>query len=198
MAGAEGRGLRGGGLGLLVLGLAVDDARHRFAGILPDPLPDAHHVAAGGVHQHAALGLEFLSRLNLRAERRNDHHVVRLELVHLGRAGLGRDGYNAHVANLVVDLGVVDDLAEQIDGAGRRKHAARGVGQIDGALDAVAEAEFLGQLDRQAPGSGEHAAVDANPGDQFAPIMRDDLGLYGLHDIRSSEIDFLWRRGRVG
>jgi hypothetical protein len=28
--------------------------------------------------------------------------------------------------------------------------------------------------------------------------MGDDLGLNGLHDIRPSEVDFLWRRRRVG
>ena len=58
MAGAVGPSLGGGGFRFLVLCLAVNDARHVFLGILTHAFPDAHHVAAGGIHQLAAFFLE--------------------------------------------------------------------------------------------------------------------------------------------
>ena len=198
MTGAEGGGLGSRGLGLLMLGFAVDDAGHRFTRILPDPFPDAHHITARGVDQQAALGFEFLPGLNLGSKRRNDHHIVRFQLIHLGRTRLGGNRHDSHVADLVVDLRVVDDLAKQVNGARWREDAARGVSQVDRAFNAVTKAEFLGQLHREPSGSGQDAAIDANARDQLAPVMGDDLGLNGLHNVRSSEVDFLWRRGRVG
>ena len=45
-----------------------------------------------------------------------------------------------------VDVGVVDDLAGQ-EHAAIGKLAARLVGVVDGAIDAVAKAEFLGELE---------------------------------------------------
>ena len=59
---------------------------------------------------------------------------------------------DAHRAQLLVDVRVVDDFAGQI-------HAAIGealprlVGVVDGAIDAVAEAEFAREMDGQPPGS---------------------------------------------
>ncbi len=50
------------------------------------------------------------------------------------------------VAHALVDVGVVDDLAGQKHPA-IGKLAARLVGVIDGAIDAVAKAEFLGELE---------------------------------------------------
>ena len=45
-----------------------------------------------------------------------------------------------------VDVGVVDDLARQ-EHAAIGKLAARLVGVVDGAIDAVAKAEFPGELE---------------------------------------------------
>ena len=80
MAAAVSRGLRTGGLGFLVLGLAVDDAGDAVLGILAHAFPNAHHVAAGGVHELAALGFELLAGADFGAERGNDHHVVLLAI----------------------------------------------------------------------------------------------------------------------
>ena len=78
-----------------------------------------------------------------------------------------------------------------------RKIFSRGVGQINGALDAVAKAEFLGELDGQVAG-GKHVAVGADALDQFAAVMRQHLGLHGLHDVGAAEVDFLRSCGRLG
>jgi tetratricopeptide (TPR) repeat protein len=72
-------------------------------------------------------------------------------------------------------------------GVRRGKIPWRGVGQVNGALDAVAKAEFLGELDGEAVG-GKHAAVGADAFDQFAAVMRQHLGLHRLHDVRPAEV----------
>ena len=113
--------------------------------------------------------------------------------------GLGRDDLDAKVLDLIVNLGVVNDFAQQINRGLRRdfgKMFARRVGEVNGALDAVTKAEFLCELDGQVAG-GKHAAVGADALDQFAAIMRQHLGLHGLHDVGPAEIDFFRRSGRL-
>ena len=114
----------------------------------------------------------------------------------LGR--LGGDDLDAHVADLVVHLGVVDDFAEQINRRVRRvvgKIFPRGVGEVNRALDAVAEAEFLGELHGEFAG-GKHATAGADALDDFAAVMRQHLGLHRLHDVGAAEVDFFLRCGR--
>ena len=106
---------------------------------------------------------------------------------------LAGEKLDAHGADLVVHLGVVNDLAENIDRL-LGKDLARGVSQVNGPLDAIAKAELLGELDGQIAGRKDMAA-GANPLDQVAAIMRQDLGLNRRHDIRAAKVDFL-RRGR--
>ena len=197
MAAAVGARLRSGGLGFLVPGLAVDDAGDAVLGVLADAFPDAHHVAAGGVHQHATLFLEALARAHLGAKRGNDHHVAGLQPRHFFLRRLGRNDLDAHVADLVVDFRVVDDFAEQINGFVGREIFSRGVGEVNGALDAVAKAELLRELDREAV-RGKHAAVGADALDQFAAIMREHLGLHGFQDVGPAEVDLFLRYGRFG
>src|SRR5579862_5069095 len=74
--------------------------------------------------------------------------------------GLG-EIIDAHVADLVVDLGVVNDFAEQVNGFFGRKIFSRGIGKVNRALDAVAKAEFLRELHREAV-RGKHATVGAD------------------------------------
>ena len=193
MAAAVGRRLRTGGLGFLVPGLAVDDAGDLVLGVLPHALPDAHHVAAGRVHEAAAFVLELLPRRDLRAEGGNDDNVVLLQVLDVRVLLLAGEELDAHGADLVVHLRVVDDFAEDVDRLAG-KDLAGGIGQVNGALDAVAKAEFLGQLDGQIAGR-KHMAAGANALDQVAAIMREHLGLHGRHDIGAAEVDFL-RRGR--
>ena len=71
---------RAGGLGFFVRSLAVNDRRRRFARIFPDAFPNTHHVAAGRIHDLAAAIFDLLLNGQLGAERRHDHHVVRLQI----------------------------------------------------------------------------------------------------------------------
>ena len=80
---------RGGGAGFLVRGLAVDDRGHALGGILADALPDAHHIAAGGVDNLAAVGFHRVDHGDLGAERRHDHDILGLEVVEVGIGGMG-------------------------------------------------------------------------------------------------------------
>src|SRR3954452_15123330 len=73
----------------------------------------------------------------------------------------------------------------------------RSIGQVDGALDAVAEAELL----RQANGGltdGNDAASASNFVHDIAPVVRFDLLLHGRHDVGRTQIDLLARRGAAG
>ena len=77
------------------------------------------------------------------------------------------------------------------------KNLARGVSQIDRALDAVAKAELLGQ---------PHSCITYGndpPGaphffDDIATIMRLDLLLHRGHHVRRAEIDLFARRCAAG
>ncbi len=84
-----------------------------------------------------------------RAERGDDNDVFLSEAVEVIDAARFLELLDAHVAELVVDLGVVDDFAEQVDIVAL-EILRGGIGEIDGALDAVAEAEGLRQLDGEA------------------------------------------------
>ena len=148
------RGLRTGCLGLFVPGLAVNNTRALIAGIFANAPPHTHHVAARRVHDDAAHGLDAFARGDLGPEGGDDHDVLALELCQLRFGRFARNGLNSHVTNLIIHLGIMDNLPEQIDGFFLGKIAARRVSQVDRAFDAIAEAEFLGELDGQS-GSGK-------------------------------------------
>ena len=84
----------------------------------------------------------------------------------------------------------MNDFAEQVNRFVRRKKFPGRVGEVNGAFDAVAKAEFLRELDGEVAG-GEHVAVGADAFDELAAIMREDLRLHGFHDIGPAEVDFL-------
>ena len=94
---------------------------------------------------------------------------------------------------LVVDLGVVDDFAEEIDVVAL-EDLGGGVGEVDGALDAVTKAEGLGQLDGEAVG-GEVRLGVAQVFDDRAAVVAFDLFLHELHDLRGAEIHALFGAG---
>ena len=72
----------------------------------------------------------------------------------------------------------------------------RGVGHVDGALDAVTKAEGLGEFDREAVGREVRFGV-AKIFDDRAAVMAFDLGLDELHDLRGAEVHALFGRGTV-
>ena len=65
-----------------------------------------------------------------------------------------------------------------------------GVGEVNRALDAIAKAEFLRELDGKFAG-GKHAAAGTDAFDQFAAIVGEDLRLHRLHDVGTAKVDFL-------
>src|SRR5208282_5045423 len=94
----------------------------------------------------------------------------------------------------------MDDFAEQINGRVRRDLGEMffgGVGEVNRALDAVAEAEFLRELDGEFAG-GKHAAARADALDQFAAIMSEHLRLHRFHDVGPAKVDFLRGGGSSG
>jgi len=49
----------------------------------------------------------------------------------------------------------------------------------------------------QLAAGGKHAAIGADALDEFAAIMRQHLGLHGLHDVGAAEVYLLRRSGRM-
>ena len=108
--------------------------------------PDAHHIAAGGVHNLTALGFEFLPNGYFRAKCRDDHNIAFAQIIDIRRlVGAGQE-LNAHLPNLVVYLRVMDDFTQNIERF-VWEYFTGGVRKIDAAIDAVAKAEFLRELD---------------------------------------------------
>src|SRR5690606_16432187 len=110
------------------------------------PAPDFHDVAASGIHHVAAGFLDLLHEVRWSAESGDDDDIILGESVIFRAHVLPRQGNDPHIPQLAVYLGVVDDLADQ-ENPVVRKHAARGVSQINRPFDAVAEAELLGEQD---------------------------------------------------
>jgi hypothetical protein len=128
---------------------SVDDRREAVLRVPPDVLPDVQHGSARRVDERAAPLVELRELGDGHAKGGQDDDVVRPER----RAILARIGQepDAPRAQLIVDVGIVDDLAGEKD-ALVRKLLAGLVRVVDRAIDAVAEAEFGREMDRQAAG----------------------------------------------
>ena len=138
--------------------LAVYDRRVSALCVTAHVLPHVQHRAAGGVDERAPAALELLKHRHRHAKCRKNHDVVGLEA--LDRPRRIAEEAHAHGPQLIVDVGVVDDFAGQIDRP-IRKPPARLVGVVHGAIDPVTEAEFARQMDREAPGAvGEVVGLD--------------------------------------
>ena len=142
------QGLRGGGHGLFVPRLAVDDRGEPVAGVPPHVLPDVEDRPARRVDERATSLLEAEEHRHGDAECRQDDDVIGSDGV-LALAGVAQEP-DAGVPQPVVDPRVVDDLAGEVDGP-FRETAARLVRVVDGPVDAVAEAELARQVQAQAP-----------------------------------------------
>src|SRR3954470_21165794 len=102
------QGAGAGRLGFFVLSLAMYDGGGRFAGIFADPLPNAHHVPAGRVHDLAAAILDLLLNRELGSKSRDNDDVVWLEVGNVRLLIPPGQVLDAQRRNLLVDLGVVD------------------------------------------------------------------------------------------
>ena len=178
---AVGDGLRGGCLRLLVPDLAVNDGGIAAFGIAADVLPHVEDRSARRVDQRAALTLELLEHCHGDAERRQDHDVARPET--LNHAGVVGEKADPHRAELVVDVRVVNDFAGQ-------EHCALGealaglIGVVDGAIDAVAEAELARQVQRQ-PAGAEHEIMAFDLFDERAVIIVGEHAGHGMLQIEA-------------
>jgi hypothetical protein len=97
---------------MMLVTLSLEYCRTRFQTLITSP-----QVVSTSSHP---LAINFF-RLHFRAERRDDDDIPRFQPGQFLLRGLGRNDLDAHVANLVVDLRVVDDFAQQINGFGRRE-----------------------------------------------------------------------------
>src|SRR5688572_8821576 len=145
--------LRRGGTRLLVMVLTVDDHRVAVARVVVHLFPDVEDAAARRVDEHAVLRLQVRKLGHADAERGEDHDIAGgnlTEALHwIVRVG---EDLNPHRLDALVDVRIVDNLA-------RQKYPpigelpARLIRVIDGAIDAVTEAEFFRELDVERPGA---------------------------------------------
>jgi hypothetical protein len=169
------RGLRRGGPRFFVMHFSVDDRREAVLRVAPDVLPDVQHRSACRVDERAALRFQLRELADRHAEGGQDDDVVLPER----RAIFAwiRQDADAARTELIVDVRVVDDLAGQ-ENALVRKLLARLVRVVDRAIDAVAEAEFRREMDRQTAGLIDMPRVP-NLIDDSAVVGGGQLGLNG-------------------
>src|SRR5262249_14910806 len=130
--------------GLFVVVLPVNDAGILVARVFLDAVPDRDDRAAGRIHQNTILFLEDVDLLHRSAEGWKDNHIVLGDIgVRLAAVVIAGEEDETHLAQAVVDRGVVDDLVGDED-ALVGIAVARLVSHVHGALDAIAEAELLG------------------------------------------------------
>ena len=145
------RGLAGGGLGLLVPVLAVDQRCEAVPCVTIHPLPDIEHRAAGSVHQYRTSVPQPLEVVDRDAECRHDDHVFSSNTREIEwLVGIVSQDADTHGPQVVVDVGVVDDLTHQKEPA-VGKLAPAFVGVVHRAIHPVAEPELLGQPESQRP-----------------------------------------------
>src|SRR5206468_5800418 len=100
--------------------------------------------------ERAAAAIELLEHRDRDAERGEDDDVLSRESIDGAR--IVAQELHAHRPQLLVDVGVVDDLAGQ-QHAPIRKPLARLIGVVDRAIDAVTEAELARKVQREPSGS---------------------------------------------
>ena len=138
-----------GGLGLFMPMLAMDHRSEAVPSIRLDPLPDIEHRAAGSIDQHGSDGAKGGEILDRDAERRENHHVIGGDPREIEVALIGSmDELDAHGLEFLVDMGIVDDLTDHHELAGR-KLGPGFVGVLDRPVDSVAEPELLGEPEGQ-------------------------------------------------
>src|SRR6185436_5571482 len=179
------------GLGLLVIVLAVDEGGITVPGVALDPLPHVQHRSTGSVDQHAADAAKPLEVANGDAERRHDHDVVWADLgeVELTLRFLGEEG-NAHGTELLIDMGIVNDLADQKEPPVGKLGPAF-VGVFHCAVHAVAEAELPGQPKGEMPRSKSVAVVLERIDHGTVVVSRQPTGDFALEAESFAEVGLL-------
>src|SRR5687768_13512480 len=114
----------------------MNNARHGLSRILADTFPDAHDVSAGGIDKDAAFFLELRPRGDFSSKGRDDDNIATLEVFDIRVFLFSTEKADVHGANLIVDLGIVNDLSENIDRL-VWKDFPRRISQVDGSFDPV-------------------------------------------------------------
>src|SRR5215211_1998427 len=165
-------GLGGGSLGLLMIVLAVDDAREALLGIAANALPHRQYRAARSVHHDASQLPELAYPVDGGAEGGQEDHVLGAQSIELlvGAAveALGQELY-AHLAQPVVHRGVVDHVPGYVD-APVRELLSGLEGVVHRPIHPVAEPELLGEPEGQTVGL-EDVAVLADRIDDLRAIV---------------------------
>src|SRR5438105_3885651 len=95
-----------------MLSLAMNDRSHTFAGIFAHPFPNTHDVAASRVHDLATTILYLLENGDLSAERGQNHDIIRAEFGNVCLFVSTSQVLNSKGGDLLVYLGVMNDLAD--------------------------------------------------------------------------------------
>src|SRR5215211_111778 len=164
-------GLGGGSLGLLVIVLAVDDAREALLGIAANALPHRQYRAAGGVHHDASQLPELAYPVDGGAEGGQEDHVLGGQAVEglLDGNAVVRQEPDANLPEPPVDRGVMDDVPGYVDAPVRELLSCL-EGVVHRPIHPVAEPELLGEAQGQTVGL-EDVAVLADRVDDLRAVV---------------------------
>lgn len=165
----------------------MNDAGDAVFGVAADATPDFHDIAAGGIDDAAAFGVDFVHETRWRAEGGNDDDIIGGELIVFGTEFLPRQRDNAHFDQLAIDFRVVNDFADEKN-AIVGKHLARSVGEVDRAFDAIAEAKLLCEA-HGGVADDQFAVKIAQALDDGRLIMLRHFSSDQLHHIGTAEVD---------
>ena len=137
-------GARGGGTRFFMARFTMNDRGDACIGVAAHPLPYLHYVATGGVDYVAAAFIDFFHEGSGSAKGGHDDDVFLRQLVIACIHFLPGQRDDAHLDKLQIDIGIMDDFSDEKDSI-IRKNPARCVGEVNGALDTVAEAKLFGE-----------------------------------------------------
>ena len=170
--------------------LSVNDRREPVFSVALDVLPHVQHRAARRVDEHTAGSFEALHFRRGHAERGQHDDVARAEVVL--RAGVAQKP-DAEVPQPVVHVRVVNDFAGEKNPA-IGKPLARLIRIIDGAIDAITEAELACEMQGE-PAGLIKKAVGLDFFDELAVIVLVELGRDRLFQVEPFSEN--QRRGHV-
>ena len=143
--------LRRGGPRLLMRVLAVDHRGESVLGVVLDTLPDVEYRATRRVDQDAADLLELFEVVQRHAECGQDDDVPRVDGGEVERSvGVRIDEGDSHIGHPLIHVRIMDDLTDEVD-VPVREFVHRLVCVVHRPIDAIAEAELLGEADGHIP-----------------------------------------------
>ncbi len=179
---------------LLMVVLAVDERRESITPIAVHTLPYVQNRPTGRIDENTSDRSQRLEIPDRHPERGEDHHVIGRYRRVVESLGAGHENLHPHSAQLLVHVGIVNDLTHQHDPP-IGEFGARLICVIHGALHPVTEPEFLGEANRD-PFHRERVLPLEQQVHQARRIVGGQCLLHGgLEPKAFAEVRVVWRHG---